>query len=63
MESLEHVAPTEALLFILTCILIGVATKYFLSSLPVPYTALLLVSNSNTESAHYAGFLAYRGLT
>ncbi|WIA14531.1 hypothetical protein OEZ85_003050 [Tetradesmus obliquus] len=43
MESLEHVAPTEALLFILTCIIIGVATKYFLSSVPVPYTALLLV--------------------
>jgi hypothetical protein len=54
MESLEHVAPTEALLFVLTCILIGIATKYFLSSVPVPYTALLLVSSSNTGSTRYA---------
>ncbi|KAF6265731.1 Sodium/hydrogen exchanger family-domain-containing protein [Scenedesmus sp. NREL 46B-D3] len=43
MEEVGHVAPTEALLFVLTCILIGIATQYFLSSVPVPYTALLLV--------------------
>ncbi|KAF6258311.1 Cation/H+ exchanger [Scenedesmus sp. NREL 46B-D3] len=42
-QEVGQIAPTEALLFILVCIVIGVATKHFLGFIPVPYTALLLV--------------------
>lgn len=39
----SHVEPPEAALFIITCILIGVSTQFFLKRLKVPYTALLLI--------------------
>lgn len=38
-----HTTPSEAVLFIITCILIGVSTKFWLSKIKIPYTALLLV--------------------
>jgi hypothetical protein len=39
-----HVEGTMALLFVITCFVIGIATKFFLSWVKIPYTALLLVS-------------------
>jgi hypothetical protein len=39
-----HVEGTYALLFVVTCFVIGIATKFFLSWVKIPYTALLLVS-------------------
>lgn len=54
MEETTHVAPTEALLFIITCILIGISTKYFLSRIvPIPYTAILLVSCAGWLMQHW----------
>eukprot|EP00882_Tetradesmus_deserticola_P013378 GHRQ01014203.1.p1 GENE.GHRQ01014203.1~~GHRQ01014203.1.p1 ORF type:complete len:233 (+),score=39.96 GHRQ01014203.1:77-775(+) len=63
MEEAGHVAPTLALLFVLTCILIGIATQYFLSFVPVPYTALLFVSSRQHRSRffrkHFSRFVLF----
>jgi hypothetical protein len=41
----HHAAPTEALLFVLTCIAIGISTQFFITPRLsfLPYTAILLV--------------------
>jgi hypothetical protein len=49
--SAGHVEPTSALLFVLTAILIGISTKFFLSRIRLPYTAILLVRSQTIAAA------------